>query len=90
MTEYALIFIVAFLLCYVAGREYLYHQQLKFLTKLASGDPHPDGKVVMETVNPIAKEEVNEIPITEDNPFIFPKEFNLEVEGQDPRPIKLE
>ena len=91
MTDLALVFVVFFLLCYVAAREYLYHQQIKFLTKLASGDPHPDvsGKVP-EPANPIAKEEPNEIPITEDHPFVLPKEFNLEVEGQEPRSVKLE
>ena len=91
MTELALIFVVIFLLCYVAAREYLYHQQVKFLTRLVTGDPNPDGSdKIVEPANPIAKEEPNEIPIDESHPFILPKEFNLEVEGQEPRSIKLE
>ena len=90
MTDVALVMVVFFLLCYTAAREYLYHQQIKFLTRLASGDPAPDRPSPQEPANPISREEANEIPIDESHPFVLPKEFNLEVEGQEPRPVKLE
>lgn len=90
MIDLALLSIILFLLCYLAVREYLYHSQLKFLTKLVSGDPNPDAPGIAEPANPISKEEPNEIPLDETHPFVLPKEFNLEVEGQEPRPVKLE
>ena len=91
MNDLPLYFIIFSLIGYIVAREYLYNNQLKFMTKLASGDPNPDKPASTEPSNPIAKEEPNEIPLTEDHPFILPKEFNLQVEGEEQtRPIKLE
>jgi len=81
----AVLFVVRELLNYFQTRKLEELLKARDLSEFYSGKKKKSvGK------NPIAKEEPNEIPLDETRPFTLPKEFNLEIEGEEePRKIRI-